>query len=538
MLVLAALRALNAIADSIALEDTPKESEEEAFLRSLYKEQHLASLREILNQNFHNAVIQQQISLAAALVAKSCRSELRRKQLTLAGILDALATRVASFVIASEPAYMQRSSGGLSHGGILPAGPKARLAPLLRAICSIIAESKIRTSRFCCSSAFACIFPQVDRDPYAWRVPAVKQGRQEHSTLSSDTFVPPLLSEPGPPSNHPPFNSYATWGKQGKNSSRGISSALELTAVEGFNGREEDDTPLVAWLIEVVKAKSGSTRLMAIWLITLLFRSGSISSRREKSLSMLLVPILVGMLENDAKNFEEDELPYDSSSLETSTRIMAQQAPKILSLLVAENEELQIAAADAGVLKKLSQMLKRSFDPISRSTMMPMWSPTTVQTESSTQSQSKLGPSGLQPLVYHTLQLRESLLMALAAMATLKDEYRKAIIDNGVVQFLIESLKPREHTDKDNTAENSESMDQKLGNTTSILIAACATSRALARSVSSLRTILVDAGLADPIYKLLKHPDLEVRIEATSAVCNIILEFSPMRDVSILLYWE
>ena len=520
------------------LQDPEKLEEEEAFLHVLYMSHHLSTLCQILDQESAQPIVQQQISLVASLISKTCKDEDRREKLRYCnpggGVLTCLATRLASFIV--TPGYIP-DTGVLvnSNARIQQAGPKAHLAPLLQAACTIIQESKIRVSRFCCSDAFNTVFPS-DKDPYSWRVPARSNGRREPSNTSFDSILPPLTSQnAGRSSNYPPFNSLATWGKQ-QSSHRAFSSAMDITPTERFTDRDSDETGLVPWLLEVVKAKSGMTRLMAIWLLALLYRSNAVSLRREKSLSMQLVPILVGMLDKDYRLTAEEELPHELSRSEPAARTILQKAPRILALLVAENEDYQKAAADADVVKKLSQLLKQSFDPIPLASLTPMWNPTPVGTFSDApdaSSPSKLGPHGLQPIEIHTLRIRESALIALNAMATSKDEYRKAIIDNNVVPFIIESLKPHHKSlvNNEKVQNGIAEKDKRLGNTKCILIAACNAARALSRSVSSLRTILVDAGLSDPIYKLLKHPDIDVQTAATSAVINIILEFSPMREV-------
>jgi armadillo repeat-containing protein 8 len=526
-IVLSVLRALDAIADATILENAENNIEEEEFLQILYTDEHLESLCQILNQDSQHTIIQQQISLAAGLLAKTCKTEGRRSRLIIGGISDALATRLASFVIASGSQHHAFKTG---HIGVMPAGPKAKLAPILHAICSMITDSKIRVSRFCCSTIWGSVFPLVDKDPFSWRAPPAKRGKQESFVSTYDSYGSSVSSsEPTmQTSHHPPFNDLATWGKQRSKAS----GLLEDATTKVFNGREDDDTPLVSWLIEVVKSKNGLTRLMATWLIALLFRSGSVSARRENTLSMLLVPVLTGMIDNDTV-VDEDYL--QASNSKNDIHQIREKAPKVLALLVTENKALHKAAVEAGVIKKLSQFLKQTFDPMPSAAVASMWSPNEdVISQDSLPEYAKLGRHGFQPIVFHTLQLRESLLVALAAMATGGDEHRKTIIENGVVPFVIESLKPRERA----TGEVTDGTDHKQGNPTSILIAACGTARALSRSVSSLRTILVDAKLGDPIYKLLEHSDLEVRIEATAAICNILLEFSPMREVRALYIYN
>ena len=540
-LVLAALRALNTVADAALLNYNKTESADGKFVKVLYEDQHLANLAQILEQSSSALVIQQQISLVAALITKTCKEESQRKTLVLSGVLDALATNLATFVVATGGAAQSPHDNDFKPASaIAPATTRSRLAPILQAIGTIISNSKARTSKFACAPAFTTIFPRSEVDPYSWRAPYSRLSKRNAPRNSIDTLVPSSsqFRESGShSSNFPPLGTNSAWGNK-QRASRGFSSALEITPTEVFSGTDEDETALVGWLVHVVRAETGVTRLMASWVITLLYRVGLANRRREMGLAFLLVPLLVRMLESDYK-LPQDTLPsYDSSFLQRPDWLVMEYAPTVLAILVKDSIDLQKAAVDAGAIKRLSQLLKQSYDPLPTTSSTSMWDPHPPEANRSshqdTSSTTKLGSTGLTALAHHVLQMRESVLSCLASLATFKDEYRKAIIDNGVVPFVINSLKPYAKSAANGKPDADGSADKAglAGNPIPVLLAACDTARALSRSVSTLRTSLVDAGLAAPLHVLLKHHDVEVQVAATAVVCNLVLEFSPMREVS------
>ena len=523
-LVLATLRSLNAIADAASLDNTEERSEEdEDFLDILYTDQALSNLNQILRDDSFTLKGQQQINLTIQLIAKTSNTERRRKQIKISKILESLAFRLASFVISSQG---QASYIKACAGGVFPAHPAGSLALLLHAICAAIAYSKVRASEFCCYAVWQHVFPYDVRDIYAWRVPVKRS-----SILSPRSGLNALTSQQTTKMsknthNLPPFNSIATMSKLPSNNQGGAS---ESVVHEGFNSRNLDDTPLIGWLLSTIRTRDGLTRLMAIWFMGILFRSHMVSINRQNTFSTLLIPILVKMLDGD-ESIDDEGKERDPPLEKTTSRLRKEIAPKVLAIFVQDDEFLQKSAVERNAIRKLSQLLKQAFNPISASLLTPMWNAHDAEESTLSMDPSKpcvLGRPGIESIVHHTHQIRESYLVALSAMTTSVDDNKQAIIDNGVVPFVIESLNSGIHD-----RGTSRAVDLfKPGSSVATIIAACALVRTLSRSVAILRTSLVDAGLAKPIYGLLSHSNIEVRIAATAAVANVLLPFSAMRQV-------
>lgn len=151
-----------------------------------------------------------------------------------------------------------------------------------------------------------------------------------------------------------------------------------------------------------------------------------------------------------------------------------ERAAAVLADLIVGKEDYQKAACDADTIATLASFLK---DP----------SPTV------------------------SIRLREASLKALAAICELREESRKQVIEAKVLSHVVAALAHPE---------------------ASIRGAACLCLKSLSRSAKNLRTSLMDAGVALPLFKLLSDDSVQVKEAACAAVCNIVLEFSPMKKVS------
>ncbi|EPQ28730.1 uncharacterized protein PFL1_03534 [Pseudozyma flocculosa PF-1] len=203
-----------------------------------------------------------------------------------------------------------------------------------------------------------------------------------------------------------------------------------------------------------------------------------------------------------------------TASLQAQSQVQIQvQAAFAIARLVADEPELQTLAADNyDALGKLTALLDRACSQ-------------SGEAESSSSSPA-LRPSGggfanptmgtAPPAVDEGLiRLREACLSAMAALTFQQDELRRRAVDTctpSVLSMLVPCL-----------------TFPALG----VRVAACRLTRALSRSISILRTSLVDAGIAAKLVGLINDEDEDeaVKVEATAAICNLMTDFSPMRKL-------
>lgn len=164
-----------------------------------------------------------------------------------------------------------------------------------------------------------------------------------------------------------------------------------------------------------------------------------------------------------------------------------------LARLLADDTELQMLACEQyDCIDKLAKLLGKS-------------------------KQSAVRLAGDTTIDEHSLRLREASLTALASLCLQRDEIRRKLVDHTsptLLPLVVASLSATQ---------------------VGIRIAACRLVRALSRSISILRTSLVDAGVAAKLLAILHNEEEEeqVKVEATASVCNLVLNFSPMKQALV-----
>jgi hypothetical protein len=481
---------------------------------------------------------------------------------------------LASFVVAEglaiPGAEILAQRDGLQEFFPLGAPSNARLDVILEAISVIIADSKFRASQLLYSPSILAVLPVTQSTEFmanqntraAWNAFNTAGLSTRQNQLNAVDFLLPCVPLHQPKGITAQASAFPPLGTSGSRESliqngrkyNGASLPSWTDAISSDIGvlpndnssadSEEPESPLIAYLIYLLRAHSDIDRLMAASVLTVLYRAGLTHKTRETAIGLLVVPLLVYMLDEDFYPSKSKDAFADAEATSLDWTVK-EKAPAVIAMLITDSEYLQKAAFDANAVGKLSKMLKISYDPVPESSELHPWSPESSERDEDMETSqiSQLGHEGQSPLLVHKINVRESTLKAIAALVPFKDEYRKAIVDQGIIPYIVESMsqhpgkptpKVGEKSEKAVNGSSGEEATQGYGlNPVNVLIAACGAVRALSRSVSILRTSLVDNGVAGPIFNLLKHPDIEVQIAATATVCNLVTDVSPMRNVSI-----
>ncbi|KAJ6439545.1 LOW QUALITY PROTEIN: armadillo repeat protein [Purpureocillium lavendulum] len=547
-LVVAALKALTDIANAAALAPPSSPLNTSSLADTVFVPQHFEALNLMLSISSPKHILQSQVSIASGLVSRLCRDEKHQHALSTSGVLDSLATQLARFAVrdglvipgAEEHAY----ADGLYEVFPEPASANAKIGPILEAIAAILGNSKYRAKRLVASPSLMAVFPTV-------KVDTVDSYGQQPALTAMDYILPSMpftgaRNQSGAQSSLPTpdrsdsrtssraslsrFSSAAVWDSP-RNQSSGNSSEAAV---------EDIESPLIPWLIHLTRTLTEYDRLMAAALIAALFKAGlGRKVTRETSIGFLVVPIIVGMIERNDKDGTDSEAPVNATQ-----QLILENAPAVLARLITDSEFLQKAAYDCDAVKVLTKLLRRAYQPVPETDQPKYWSPQsdTGMDVEGTQAAARLGDKGQNPLLAHRMRLREASLKAIGALAAGKEDYRKAFVAEEFVPYVVESLceyprKPKQAKDRSKDKPSADSGRKGPSaaygtNPVSVITAACHVVRMLARSVSVLRTSLVDFGVALPIFQFMTHRDVNVQIAATATVINLVVEVSPVREVS------
>ncbi|KAJ4014856.1 hypothetical protein NW766_005173 [Fusarium irregulare] len=551
-LVVAALRALTDIANACMLVAPSSSLNVEILADTVLSTQYLDAFGAMLSITSPDHILQSQVTLAAGLISKLCHQEHHQQALATSGILDALATRLASVAVLRGEVVPGADSlardDGLFEAFPEPAPRNLKLSSILEAITAILGDSKYRANRLAHSPSILAVFPPIKFEPSKvsdMEQPGPDSGRQQPLT-AMEYMLPVNL--PRNPSGSP-YSSAPSASSDSQSSSRSSlgkfsSSAMweatrySLAAPNG-GGNGEIESPFIPWLVRLVRRSEEYERLLAASVLAALIKGGVTSKgSREASLGLLVVPLLVGLISKEDKWISTVDEADDPTN-----RIILERAPVVLARMITDSEYLQKAAFDCQAVYILSQLLKHAYTPVKESEQPQHWSPQ-ADVEMDVENNSpiaQLGKGGQNELLVHRLKLRESTLKAIAALAGGKEDYRKAFVTSDVVPYVVESLSEyprRPQSAKERTSEkagtDSTRNEETPGygaNPASVIAAGCHVARMLSRSVSILRTSLVDHGVAIPILHLMKHSDVGVQMAATSAICNLVLEVSPVREL-------
>jgi hypothetical protein len=457
----------------------------------------------------------QQLKLATDIITVSATNESIRSKLADSGVLETLASVLASYAIAEKHFDYRGATSSFP-----PPPPATAVPSILKAITTILTGSHFRVQSFILCPPIRELFinstpENGDRHPFS------SQGSAE--SLLPSVYVPTSksVSFNGTSSAWPVLRSLQVPGAR----------SAEAGYLSQQTGDIDHANAVCGWIVFIAREMRGYSRLTALKLLALVnnaieagselvnARSESIqrTKEREKQLALLAVPLAVSMINGVAEGPSKDDRPPLD---ERATQEVKEEACEVLAMLIKDNKEFQTAAVDAGAIKRVCQLLKKSFDNIQVS--KPMWSAKINTSDSDVSDSCRMGKRDLPPEILHVMRCRKAALDALAALSKKEELHRKAIVDAGAVQCVIDSLKP--------LSSGMADIAPKDGNTIPVLLAACNAAQAMSRSVNLLRTSLIDAGVGRPLMVLVKHQELAVKIAATDAICNLSMDFSPLRN--------
>ena len=534
------LRCLKAIADNLPPKEPTVWTQDCRLTDLLFSSDSIDAVIAFIPTSRKSLSSQQLSDQAIALLCKTCITEQHKRFLVDRGLLRVLARRLASFIVSDGlviPSLEALDFPSTASSGLPEALPRyAHLSPALECIALLIEHSKVRAEALLSDPSIALVLPQPRHDfsPTDFRQAPWASSHlanlfpQSRTRNPFDGLLPnvPTKEKSNSPSslNFPPLGAGLPGSRRRTSFHPLPSLAANMNLVQDSQ-TEMEETTLIPYLIYIARQSRGRRRLLACRLLAAFLTLGLIPRSRAKSFSTLIVPIVVAMLDQQSPE------PTTSSvniRFHLCTGLhYSKAAPAVLASLVMDDADLQKVAVESKAINKLANGLRQTFETPSGRKVSP-WRPQKVEMGTARQSSLAciVGSGGPSHAMRQDMAHREGTLQALAAIAPFNDAYRKEICDQGILQQIMLSLEPF-HPDQ---AVSNEQQPEMRGNSASTILAACGAVRALTRSVTALRTKLVDADVVKAIIKLMNIPDPEVRIAATKVLINLAMDFSPMKE--------
>ncbi|KAI8916597.1 armadillo-type protein [Powellomyces hirtus] len=251
-------------------------------------------------------------------------------------------------------------------------------------------------------------------------------------------------------------------------------------------------------IIKLVRDRRPVMRLLAATCLTNIYRAGALPTVFHQDTILTLMPTLIKLFMETA--------PI-STLYGSGWATVQEKAPKVFADLVESSEDLQKAALEADAVTKLAAVVIGE----SAATTVPESNELKAKSRKDAKRRGNKAPPAPAIRVSscgHAERVTEGFLRAIAAICSLREECRKQVIDAKLLPHIVNAMS---HPNR------------------RIRSAACECTRSLSRSVKNLRTSLVDAGVAIPLFKLLSDESEDVQLTASATLCNIVLDFSPMK---------
>jgi hypothetical protein len=524
-LVTATLQALRKLSASWKLSLETSEGAEVQEL-DIFNDGSTETFLKILQQPSSRGPTNQQLGLVCDIVTLAAHDDGVKSALTHSGILDTLAGLLVSYSITNKHIDYRSNT---SH--LLPSPNASEIPHILSAISSLISGSTYRAHRFVLSERVKDLFLNFSPGEGDLRY---MMGPKYGMPNADGGLLPPL---------HMPSNKSVSYGTGSSAFPPGATNRHNSVGESGLpHGDVDHANAVCSWLLFFARSLRGSQRIEALRLLALVNEAvevdtgafprhefGQKARERERQLNLLAVPLAVRLVQDGSESKDAESLQQPDE-----LALVRESSCEVLALLISCNRNLQTASVDAGAIKFVCPILKRSFDnvPLAK----PMWlGRRATMDEGEMSATCQLGNKGLPMEILHAMRCRQGALEALAAIAHREEIHRKAFIEAGVISCIIDSLKPFPQDLQASIVANKGQLSVKDGNTTSVVLAACRAAKSMSRSVSMLRTSLIDAGIAKPIFELLRHPNVKVQIAATNVVSNLLIDFSPMKEDLVAL---